>query len=123
MNLVLTLILSALVAELAVRLPFSRLLKVLRLSGRRAVFALTAKRVSDHWKEKVMSVYTRRTINATVMLAVLVVVLFGAATILVLGMSQLSDGFQAFILSWAGLGGSIAAASIYAVARKAIIRD
>ena len=48
-------------------------------------------------------------------------VVLGAATLLVLALDLLSDRFQAFILSWTGLGGSVVAASLYVVARKAVI--
>jgi len=59
---------------------------------------------------------------ASAKLAGLLAVVLGTAAILVVVLDRLSDGFQAFILSWTGLGLSVVAASLYVMARKAILR-
>ncbi len=122
MNWLLTMVLCAVLVELVLRLPFLNPLKALHWSSNRAVRLVTAKAVSDHWKEKAMGAYARKTFVASAKIAGLLAIVLGAATLSVLALDRLSDGFQAFILSWTGLGGSVAAASLYVVARKAVIR-
>ena len=122
MNWILTIPFCAVLVELVLHLPLLEPLKELSRSSNRAVHVVTAKAVSDHWKEKAMGAYAQKTFVASAKIAGLLAVVLGGAAILVVGLDQLSDGFQAFILSWSGLGLSVVAASLYVMARKAILR-
>lgn len=122
MNWILTVPFCAVLVELALHLPLLEPLKGLSRSSNRALHVVTAKAVSDHWKEKAMRAYAQKTFLASAKLAGLLAVVLGTAAILVVVLDRLSDGFQAFILSWTGLGLSVVAASLYVMARKAILR-
>jgi hypothetical protein len=119
MNWLLTIVLCAALVELVPRLPFLKSLKTLRRTSSRAVRLVTAQAVSDHWKERAMGAYARRTFVASITITVLLAVVLGAAALLVMAMDQVSNGFQQFIFSWTGLAVSIVFASLYLVARKA----
>ena len=121
MNWLLTIVLCAVLVEIVLRLPFrAPLLAVLR-SSNRAIHVVSAKTVSDHWKEKAMGAYARKTFAASAKIAGLLAVALGAATLLVLAFDFFSDGYQTFVVSWNGLGVSVVAVSIYFAARKAIV--
>ena len=121
MNWFLTAILCVLLVELALRLPFAAVVAAVSKTGGRAFRAVRAKAVSDHWKEKAMGAYAQNTFFSSVKLAGLLVVLLTIATVLVLALEQVCDGFQSFILGWRGIGFSIAFASLYLTARKSIL--
>lgn len=99
MNWILTIPFCAVLVELVLHLPFLEPLKELSRSSNPAVHVVTAKAVSHHWKEKAMGAYARKTFVASAKIAGLLAVVLGGAAILVAGLDQLSDGFQAFILS------------------------
>lgn len=122
MNWLLTIVLCALLVELVLRLPFLNPIKVLSWSSNRALRVITTKGVSDHWKEKAMGAYAQKTFIASGKIAALLAVVLGFATLLVLGLERLFGGFQAFILSWKGLGSSIVAATLYIMARRVVFR-
>ncbi len=120
MNWVLTALLCTALVELVLRLPFVEPLKGLVRNSRRAVHVVTAKAVSDHWKEKAMGAYAQRTFSATAKLTGCLLMVLGTAIVLVIAMEVLFNGFQAFILSGMGLGFSVVAATVYVMARKTI---
>lgn len=122
MNWLLTGILCAILVELVLRLPFLDPLEAVRRTGRRALHLVTTTAVSDHWKEKAMGAYARQTFAASAQVAGLLAIVLGAAAVLVLGLDRLSHGFQRFIVSWTGLGGSLVAATLYVVARGLVVR-
>ena len=122
MNWILTLPFCALLVELVMRLPFGTHLRRLQRSSSRAMHVVSAKAVSDHWKEKAMGAYARQTFLATAMVAALLVLVLGLAGILVIGIDQVSAGFQSFILSWAGIGFTLVAATAYVMLRKVVFR-
>jgi hypothetical protein len=121
-NWILTLPFCAVLVELVMRLPFIAVLHRLRVSSSRALHVVRAAKVSDHWKEKAMGAYARQTFAASAKIAALLAVVLGVAAVLVIGLDQISDGFQAFVLSWGGIGLSVIAATLYVMARKAIFR-
>lgn len=122
MNWVLTVLLCAVLVEVLIRLPLARPIEQLARSGSSALHVMTAKAVSDHWKEKAMGAYARATFMGTLKVAILLAFWLGVAVVLVLGLDLLSGGFQAFLLSWKGIGFTIVAGSLYAVARRALVR-
>lgn len=122
MNWFLTLLVSLLLVELALRLPFASVVATAGRSGTRALHVVRAKAISDHWKEKAMAAYARSTFLASVQLVGLLAVLFAAALLLVVALERVSGGFQGFILGWRGIAFSVAAASLYVVARRSFAR-
>lgn len=122
MDWLLTIILCVLMVELVLRLPFVDFLKSLSLYVNNVALILKVK-ASDHWKEKAMGAYAQRTFVVSAKIAGLLAAVLGAVMLVVLALSQLSPGFQAFILSWIGLGIGVVVASLYLVARRAVIRD
>ena len=120
MNWLLTVLFCAVLVEIVLKLPFLRPLEAILTSSRRAAHVVKAKVVSDHWKEKAMRAYAQRTFVASLKLAGLLALVLGGAALLLLALDRLSDGFQAFVLSWIGLASSVAAASLYIMARKAL---
>lgn len=118
MNWLLTTLLCAVLVELLLRLPFSAPVRAVARSGQRAMRVVASKAISDHWKEKAMAAYARQTFVSSLRIAVLLAIVLGVATALVLGLEQLSGGFQAFFLSGTGIAFSIVAASAYAWARR-----
>ena len=122
LNWVLTVPLCAVLVELLMRLPLAGPLGRLVRTGNRALHVVTAKAVSDHWKEKAMGAYAQTTFMTTLRLAGLLALWLGCALILVFGIDQFTDGFEEFLLSWRGIGFSIVVASLYAVARRMLLR-
>ena len=92
MNWILTLPFCALLVELVMRLPFGTHLRRLQRSSSRAMHVVSAKAVSDHWKEKAMGAYARQTFLATATVAALLVLVLGLAGILVIGIDQVFGG-------------------------------
>jgi len=117
-NWLLLIILCVVLVEIVMRLPFLAPLKALQRSSSRAIRVVSAKAVSDHWKEKAMGAYAQKTFVASAQIAGPLALVLGIATLVVLGMDLLSEGFQTFILTWAGLGGSVVAASLYVFVRR-----
>lgn len=118
MNWVFLIVLCALLVELVLRLPFVSALQALQRTSRRAMAVVTAKRISDHWKEKAMGAYASRTFIASAQIAGLLAIVLGVATLLVLAFDWFWAGFQTFILGWVGLVSSVVAASLYIIIRK-----
>src|SRR5690606_24750774 len=122
LNWILTSLLSLLLVELALRLPFASAVATAGRSSTRALHVVRAKAISDHWKEKAMAAYARSTFLASVQLVSLLAILFGTAFLLVVALERVSGGFQGFILGWRGIAFSVAVASLYVVARRALAR-
>lgn len=121
MTILLVALLCAVLVEVGIRLPFAPLAARLGASGQKAVRTVRAPRVSDHWKEKAMGAYARRTFAATAGLAGLLALLGGIALVLTLGFERLADGFQDYLLSWQGILLSLVAATAYYYARRRLI--
>ena len=120
MNWFLAFVLCVPLVELVVRLPFASALRVLSTSGTKALHVVQSKAISDHWKEKVLCSYAQTTFVASAKLAAFLAVVLGVATLLVLGFERVFEGFQSFILGWAGIGASLVFASLYVALRRMI---
>lgn len=92
----LTALLCVLLVELALRLPFAATVAVLSKSGARAVHVVRAKSVSDHWKEKALAAYAQTTFLSSLKLAGLLLLLVALATLAVVALDPIFDGFQRF---------------------------
>ncbi len=123
MNWVLAVAFCVILVETIIRLPFLKPLTDLNRYSRRAMAVLTSKYASDHWKEKAMGAYAKATFKATINLATLLIIVLVFAAILVIGLDQISSGFQSFVLDWKGLGLTVVVAALYIPIRKAIFRE
>lgn len=54
--------------EIALRTPLLRTLNSLSGSARKAASLLKSKRISDHWKERMLPAYARRILSASLLL-------------------------------------------------------
>jgi len=121
-NWLLLILLSAVLVELLVRLPLISPLRVISRSSRQAMRLAVAGSISDHWKERAMGAYARRTLQASCRLAALLMLAGLAAAAIVLTFGLLSAGFEAFVLGWRGIASSLVSASVYAVLRRFLVR-
>lgn len=120
MSFVLAALLSAILVEIALRLPFAacllRLTATARKTGR-----LLACGASDHWKERAMLGYAGIVFNASARLAGLLALLAAAAAALALGLEQSVPGFLGFLAAPAGLLTCLVSASLVLWARRGVL--
>jgi hypothetical protein len=122
MALLLTAITCSLLAELFSRLPF---LKATLEAGRvanKAMRVMTARGVSDHWKEKVMLVYAGKLARQTVIIAGLFILWGGALGSLVWLFKQMSPAFYDFLTSWIGFAFTLIWSTLFVILRGCIVR-
>lgn len=121
MTLLITTLLSLLAIEIFIRLPFIKHGKQLLNIANKSVSVLISRRISDHWKEKVLLYYAQKlishTITLTSMLGFILIMILLPAWIL----DQLFINELYIIESFSSLYGLLsmsAAASIYILIRK-----
>jgi hypothetical protein len=120
LNWFLTAILSIILVEFAIRLPFVVVVtEIIKASGK-AVHIIRAKTISDHWKEKALAAYAEIIFCHSMKLAGLLIVLLGIAAAPVVILERISGGFASFLLGWTGIGFSIIFAGLYLKARKSV---
>ena len=120
MNWLLTVVLCVMLVEVALRLPFSKSLSMLTRSNMRALKVLRTKHVSDHWKEKAMGAYARKTFTCSSQIGLYLGIVLAIAAAVVFGFDLMVPGFAAFILSWTGIVLSLVAASLYFFGRRIV---
>ena len=118
MNWALTLLLCIVMVEMLLRMPLLPSLTAIVRTSERSMRLLRASGVSDHWKEKAMGAYARRTFLASVTLAGLIMIVAALAALLVLLFDQVSETFGAFVLSPTGLVVSLLTGTLYVVLRR-----
>ncbi|MEX5730105.1 hypothetical protein Ga0609869_003458 [Rhodovulum iodosum] len=111
-------VLALLVAELAMRLPLGAATRAIVSPNRRALAVLRSARISDHWKERAMLGYARRTLAATGAFAGWVLLLVGAALALGAPVALVLPGFAAFAASPIGLAAASIAACLHVAGRR-----
>ena len=70
-----------------------------------------------------MAAYAKVTFVSTMKLAGLLGGIFILAWVVVIAFERFSSGFVDFLFSWLGLGFSVVFASLFAVMRRAIVRE
>lgn len=118
MNWALTTVLCVILIELVVRLPLPAVISEISVIGRKAVRALGAKSVSDHWKEKVILAYAGSLFASTMKLASFLVAIGAMAVLLIFMFDYLGATVGDFITSWVGLLFSILIATLCFTIRK-----
>jgi hypothetical protein len=121
MNWFLTVILCIVLVELLLRLPVAAIVSNIGLVSRKAVRTLAARRVSDHWKEKALLVYSRSLFVSSVKLGAVLLAAGAAIAAFVYLSDLLGAELFTFLVGWQGLLFSLAVASIYVTIRKRIL--
>ncbi|MEJ8573162.1 hypothetical protein [Microbaculum marinum] len=113
-------VVCAIAVECIVRLPFIALVRAVVDASGKALRVVRSRRISDHWKEKVMLAYSGETLAATLKLLVLLVLVGAALVAVSLGVDRITGNFLEFIASPLGIAGSLVAAGAYAKARTLV---
>lgn len=121
MSWLLSAVLCCVLVEVASRLPFGPVLTRFANVSAKALHTVRSERISDHWKEKAMAAYARDTFTSSLKTGGLLVVLLGAALLVVLVFEQFSAGFGTFIVSWQGLASTLVFATVYFKVRQLVI--
>lgn len=123
MNWILTAVLTVLVVEVALRLPFVAVMTRLARSTGKALRTVSSKAISDHWKEKALGAYARTTFVSSLKLAGLLAAVLAIAAILMVAFDRVSGGFQDMLLGWRGLTLSLVLASLYVTFARPRLHD
>ncbi len=118
MTWILTILFSIALVELLVALPLLGPLASFKRFTGRSIRVMRAEGVSDHWKEKAMGGYARRTFKASMTLTGILLVFAAGAGALAMVFNLISDGFLGFILTVPGILASTLAAGIYFAIRS-----
>ena len=118
MNFLLSALLCIVLVELAIRLPFAEALGTIVRTSQRAIWVLSAKSVSDHWRELAMGAYARATLVSTLRLGWFIFGLMALIVLLLTAMHHVSEEISRFVLSWAGLAFVTNISCLYWFARR-----
>ena len=113
---------SCLAAELFARLPFEPVVSRMAKCGARAGRIVSSRRISDHWKEKIMPRYAARmgrdTLTLTFYFALLALLVGGV----LLAAEAIAPDAARLLTSAAGLAASFLVAVVYYLVRRRFVR-
>jgi hypothetical protein len=124
MNYAAAVVLSVLAVEVFFRLPFARTGAGLFDTLHKVRATITSPRISDHWKEKVLLVYSGRLAKSSLMLGALLLVVAVVAIAFTLAVDYgLGTGgaFETFLMSWIGIGFVTVVSVLYAIVRQRFV--
>ncbi len=110
------------VCELVLRLPITRICARMAGIGRESSRVLLSRRISDHWKERIMPVHARHMGASTAILAACFAVIGLVAVLLVKGGEMLRPGFETLLVSATGIALSCVISCAYLAARRFALR-
>jgi hypothetical protein len=113
---------SCLAAELLSRLPFERTVSSMAQCAHLAGHVISSRRISDHWKERVLPAYAGRMAGHTLMLTLYFAGLAGLVALVLLAADTITPGAAGFVTSGKGLLASFAAATAYYLLRRRFAR-
>lgn len=113
---------SCLVAELFARLPFGPVVSRMARCGAQASRIVASRRISDHWKEKVMPGYAMRMGRHTLTLALYFVLLAALAGAVLFAAEAVAPDAARLLTSAAGLAVSFVVALVYYLLRRRRVR-
>ncbi|TQV79275.1 hypothetical protein [Denitrobaculum tricleocarpae] len=125
MNYLLVILASFIAVELFLRLPVIDQVHQLFGTTHKAGHVITARAVSDHWKERVMLRYAREIMLSSVKLVLFltgVLMLAVLPAFLVQLFIDPSLSIEALFSSWTAVGVSLVAATLYYIARARFAR-
>lgn len=108
------LLLSIFAVEIFIRLNFFLALNSLVLTSKKAVFIVSEKAISDHWKEKVIPIYALKIIKSSSQMLIAIIAIFSFIYIL----GNFLDGFHKFLYSIIGITESIIFVTGYIYIRR-----
>ena len=107
--------------ELFIRLPFLKHVKRLTEVGRKSSWVLGSKRISDHWKEKVLQRYSRDMAVCSIALGFYLAIVLGVVTVLAIAYDTVvhpDTPALEYLMSVEGLLLATAFAFLYVFLRK-----
>lgn len=107
--------------ELLLRLPLWPTLKKLSSLGARAARVVRSRRISDHWKERVLLAYAGGIARHSLVLALLVSLALAPLACLAVLFEALGVAVYALLSSWAGILVCTLAGLLYGVARARVV--
>ena len=116
------LICSVLTVELLLLCNLFQNIQKLNLIYRKVAYVIGNKRISDHWKEKVIPRYAVRIFGLTSILLLHCVVVFSPIVIISGVASFYYVGMYNFIISWIGILYVTTVITVYAVLRKNYVK-
>lgn len=112
--------LTLILVQVAIHLPLARAVGAITGPSLRSLAILRARGISDHWKERAMKLYARRTFGGVLGFAALMALLAGLALIIGAGIARLSPGFVDYSIGVQGLLVSLVVAMLWLWALKAM---
>ena len=113
---------SCLAAELFARLPFEPVVSRMARCGARAARIVSSRRISDHWKEKVMPSYAMRMGRHTLTLALYFTLLAALVGVVLFAAEAIAPEAARLLTSAAGLAASFVVAIIYYLLGRRLVR-
>ncbi|MFW6106273.1 MAG: hypothetical protein ACOC5H_02785 [Desulfovermiculus sp.] len=103
--------------ELLLRAGLFATIRQMRAVYGKTVRTLTNKRISDHWKEKVLPAYAWMIFKGSVWLLLSLLLVFGPFLIAIFLAESFDLGFLSFVSSWTGIIGATCIAAAYGLVR------
>ena len=118
MNHFILLILCSLSVEFFIKSNYLFIISSLIKVSRKALYIISNKNISDHWKENIIPKYSMQMMKYSIQM--LLIFLFVISIFLIV--DNLNNGFLTFLFSWNGIIESILFAFGYAYLRKIILK-
>ena len=118
----LILVFCVVMVEVITWMPIKALTSDFVGTTQKALWLLKASSVSDHWKEKALLAYSRKTFTATIKILFALIIFFAIAAGIVLLFDYLSPGFFRLMISIQGGLVTLVAALVYAFVRSRLLR-
>lgn len=108
--------------EILTRVPFLTALATYRQLVGKVMATIRSRRISDHWKERVLPRYAAGMLRATMGIAACLAAAFAPIAVLWFVAGALNVPFAGLALSWAGIVGMTVIAMAWVALRKRLAR-
>ncbi len=116
-------VLTVPLVELALRMRIPDVVGRIVGPSRRSVAVMRARGISDHWKERAMLLYARRTLSGALTLATYLGLLGGTGYVMVVAADAVLPGFFQFLLATSGVVWASLVAFAYLALRRKLAHD
>lgn len=116
-------VLTVPLVELALRMRIPDVVGRIVGPSRRSVAVMRACGISDHWKERAMLLYARRTLSGALTLATYLGLLGGTGYVMVVAADAVLPGFFQFLLATSGVVWASLVAFAYLALRRKLAHD